>query len=509
MNMLDYSAFLLRLDGISKSYPGVVANKSIDLDVVTGEIHGLLGENGAGKTTLMRILYGLVSPDSGTIEFKGSRIQISSPKDALRAGIGMVHQHFMLVPDMTVTENVALGMKSERRPFSDLRGTAKAVEDLSDRHGLGVDPWAKIEDLTVGTRQKVEILKLLYRGADVLILDEPTSVLRPQEWKELAAILRSLVNDGRAAIFITHKLDELFDVADRCTVLRSGEVVGTVVIKDTDKVSLSRMMVGREVVLRVPRIETKLTSPKLSVSNLTLNTPDGRQALNDLTFEIQGGEILGIAGVDGNGQQELVDVLVGVTQRSEGTISIMGQSVPHLTPDLFKNLGGAVITDDRHKTGLALSLSLQDNLIMRDFRDQPFSKNGVLDFTEIRNHSANLTKEYDIRTTSLNLRAAQLSGGNQQKVVLARELHRQPDLLVAMQPTRGLDVGAMEFVYTQLIEHKKRGGAVLLISYELEEILSLSDRIAVISSGEFMEILDWEDATTERLGLLMAGERTS
>jgi len=505
-SMEEQMATLLRMEGITKRFPGVVANRDVDLQVVTGEVHGLLGENGAGKTTLMNILYGLLQPDEGRIEIEGQPVTIRSPRDAMAHGIGMVHQHFMLVPDMTVAENVALGLPSSRPPLSRLRGVSTKVRDLSRRYRLRVDPNDRIEDLSVGMQQRVEILKVLYRGAKLLVLDEPTSVLTPQEWQELSAVMRSLVEEGRSAVFISHKLDELLSVADRCTVLRDGSVVGTVPVSEADKATLARMMVGREVLLRVERPILEPGDPVLQVDDLSLMDDRGRARLSSLTFAVHEREILGVAGVDGNGQHELVETLIGLRRPTDGRILINGQYVPHLTPREFSARSGAVIPADRQRAGLALDLPLADNLMMREVGRQPFTQRGILALGPIMEHCDRLVAEYDIRTPSTGVLMKQLSGGNQQKTVLARELHRRPKLLIASQPTRGLDVGAMEYVYRRLLEHKKEGGATLLISTELEEILSLSDRIAVMVDGRFLRILDSAEVDPEVLGLLMAGQ---
>jgi simple sugar transport system ATP-binding protein len=492
--------------GITKRFPGVIANAGVDLEVRRGEVHGLLGENGAGKTTLVNILYGLYQPDEGTIEIGGDPVTIRSPREAMTHGIGMVHQHFMLVPDMTVAENVALGLSSSRPPLSRMREVAVRIRELSTRYHLKVDPEDRIEDLSVGMQQRVEILKLLYRGANLLVLDEPTSVLTPPEWQELSAVLRSLVDEGRSAIFITHKLDELLSVADRCTVLRDGTVVGTVPVSEADKPKLARMMVGRDVVLRIERPILEPGEPVVSVRHLSLIDVRGKVRLDDLSFEVREREILGVAGVDGNGQQELVEVLIGLRKPTEGDIAINGVAVPHLTPREFAGRGGAVIPSDRHRMALALDLRLMDNLIMRDIGSEPFAHRGILALGPIVSHVDRLISEYDIRTPSAQVRMRQLSGGNQQKTVLARELHRKPKLLIAAQPTRGLDVGATEYVYRRLVEHKRSGGAMLLISTELDEVLSLADRIAVIVEGRFLRILEPHEVDPEVLGLLMAGE---
>jgi simple sugar transport system ATP-binding protein len=497
---------LLQMTGITKRFPGVVANHDVHLDVREGEVHGLLGENGAGKTTLVNILYGLLLPDEGQIEMDGDPVTIRSPREAMAHGIGMVHQHFMLVPDMTVAENVALGLKSARPPLARLGDVSARVTELSKRYHLKVHPDDMIEALSVGMQQRVEILKLLYRGAKLLVLDEPTSVLTPPEWEELSGVLRSLVEEGRSAIFITHKLDELLSVADRCTVLRDGAVVGTVDVAGSNKATLARMMVGREVVLRVERPILEPGEPVLEVADLSLVDERGKPRLEELNFVVREREVLGVAGVDGNGQHELVEVLIGLRQPTAGRISINGQHVPNLTPRDFGDRSGAVIPADRHRAALALDLSLMENLMMREFGDRPYTQRGILSLGTMRNRSDSLVGEYDIRTPSVLVRMRQLSGGNQQKTVLARELMRSPKLLIASQPTRGLDVGAMEYVYRRLLEHKKGGGATLLISTELDEILSLSDRIAVIVEGRFLRILDAGDVDPEVLGLLMAGE---
>lgn len=503
----DSSGVMIAMRGISKSFATVTANKDVDLEVRCGEVHGLLGENGAGKTTLMKILFGMLQPDSGRIYVKGQPVSIRSPRDAVDLGIGMVHQHFMLIPDMTVAENVALGLHSER-PFVSLKEVERRLDSLSEQFGLRVTPSAYIQDLSVGMRQRVEILKLLYSDIEVLILDEPTSVLTPGEWEYLAKVLESLVARGRSVIFITHKLEELQRVARRCTVLRDGYVVGTVNVEETDKAALARMMVGRDVVLRIPRVPSKLGNPVLELDGFSVRDNE-KQLLCDLTLTVHQGEIVGIAGVEGNGQTDLVEAIVGTRSemRYVGQLRLFGETIDTPSPLEFSRRSGGVITEDRHATGLALSLSLQDNLMMRDFRKSAFRRFGVLRRDVIREHCRALMDAFDVKAPSVDTLTEELSGGNQQKAILARELHGNPKLLIVSQPTRGLDVGAMEFVYTQLLAHKERGGATLLISSELTEVLSLSDRIVVIFGGRFTEMLDPENIDQEHLGLLMAGAK--
>jgi general nucleoside transport system ATP-binding protein len=497
---------LLRLTGITKQFPGVLANRDISLELRRGEILGLLGENGAGKTTLMNVVYGLYHPDEGTIEVDGQEVTIPSPQHALQLGIGMVHQHFSLVPDMTVAENVAL-RASGRPRLSRLPQVAAELGKVSRDFGLPVDPERRIEELSLGERQRVEIVRLLYRGADILILDEPTAALTPPEWAELAGFLKSLTRQGKSVILITHKLEELFGVADRCVVLRDGAVVGTVSVAETTKAQLARLMVGREVVLQVERPPGDAGEPLLEVRNLHLEE-DGRVLLADISFAVRSAEIFGVAGVGGNGQDELVETLAGLRRGTAGQIFLAGQELERADPKLFTALGGGVIPEDRHETGVALGLSLYENLLMKEIDRSPFSHRGVLNRYRLKTAAQKLVTEYGIRAAGLETPMGQLSGGNQQKAVFARELSRKPRLLIASQPTRGLDVGATEFVYERLMELRQQGAGILLLSIDLSEILSLADRIAVMFNGRFLAVLDAQQADPEVIGLLMAGERT-
>ena len=500
---------LLRLRDITKTFPGVVANRDVSLELHAGEILGLLGENGAGKSTLMNIVTGILRPDSGTIELNGEPVQVRNAQQARRLGIGMVHQHFMLVPTMTVAENVALGLRPRRPPLSDVPRIADELREVSARYGLYVDPTATVESLSVGARQRAEILRLLHHRAKVLIFDEPTSVLTPQEWLDLSEVFRDLAAEGRGLIFITHKLDELLGVADRCTVMRDGEVVGTIPAAGADRQTLATMMVGRAVVLRVERPRLARGDVALDVRSLGLRS-EGRAVLDDISFDVRQGEILGIVGVDGNGQSELVQVLTGLISADEGEIVFHGsEERGELTPRAFIGLGGAVIPEDRHGRGVAIDLNLRDNLMMADFATPAYSTHGVLKTAAINSRCDRLIGQYDIRAPGWQVRVEQLSGGNQQKTVLAREMDRQPSVLIAAQPTRGLDVGAVEFVYQQINEHKRNGGATLLISTELDEAFTLADRIGVMFKGRLLRIIDADEATVEQVGLLMAGEEAT
>ena len=497
---------LLEMRGVCKRFGTVQACESVDLTVGRGEILALLGENGAGKTTLMNILYGLVQPDSGAVLLDGQPVKISKPSDATSLGIGMVHQHFQLVPDMTVAENVALGHGRGSR-LLDLENVVEEIRALNNAYGLAVDPDAVVHDLALGLRQRVEIVKGLLQGAQLLIMDEPTAVLTPQEWSELAEIMRAINRDGRSVIFITHKLEEPLQVASRCSVLRDGRVVGTVQANETSKEALARLMVGRDVVLRINKDAPDFGAEVVGLEDLTVTDEHGQDVLSGINLSVRGGEIFGIAGVEGNGQAELVDVLSGVLTPQAGILRVDAQEHDLTRRGAARrSLDAGVIPADRHRQGVALDLSLLDNLMMRDFASATFAANGIVARSAAASHGNELVSRYDIRTPDLSTPMRALSGGNQQKAVIARELNRAPALVVAAQPTRGLDVGAMEFVYQMLLNHRQRGGAVLLISSELEEILTLSDRFAVLAGGRIMAILRPDEASPERVGMLMAGE---
>jgi len=494
----------LRLVGITKRFPGVLANDDVSIDVGKGEVLGLLGENGAGKTTLMNQVYGLYKPDAGQVFVDGNEVEIRSPEDALDLGIGMVHQHFMLVPDMTVAENIAMA-PSLLPGLIRLKNVERDVGELCKRFGLNVDPRSTVQDLNVGARQRVEIIKLLYRGADLLILDEPTAALTPTEWHELGQFIRGLADQGRSVIFITHKLDEVFGLADRCTVLRDGRVVGTVDVAATDKPELAKMMVGREVTLRVERPIVQAGKPVLEVEGLRISDDEGRVLIDDIGFEVRAGEVFGVAGVAGNGQTELVEALIGLRKADAGEIRLDGKALKRLNPGTFTDAGGAIVPEDRHGEGVALELSVLDNLLMKDFARGRYAKRGVIDFDAARGHAEEMIRTHDVKTPNTTVPVRELSGGNQQKLVLARELSRDPRLVIAFQPTRGLDVGAIEFVYNELNDKKRAGGAILLISFELDEIFSMADRFAVMVDGKFLRVLDGGEADLETVGMLMGG----
>ncbi len=497
----------LELRGITKRFPGVVANDRIDFDLQPGEVHALLGENGAGKSTLMNVLYGLYRPDEGEIQIGGQPVTMHSPKDAIERGIGMVHQHFMLIPVMTVAENIVLGTEPRRDGvLLDLSAAEKRVRELSEQYGLSVDPRARIEDISVGRQQRVEILKALYRGADILILDEPTAVLTPQEATELFGVLRSLTEQGMSIIFISHKLNEVLSISDRITVLRRGQKVETLATAGATEESLARLMVGREVLLRVDKPPAETGEPLLEIKDLSVVDDRGLEAVRGVSLNVRAGEIVGIAGVDGNGQTELIDAITGLRRPASGTITVGGRDMTKANARKVLDEGMGHIPEDRQARGLVLEFTLTENLALEDYRSPPDSRWGWLFPRRMLARARRLLREFDVRGGGPTARASALSGGNQQKVVIAREVGRDPRVLVAAQPTRGLDVGAIEYVHKRLITVRDEHKAVLLVSLELEEILSLSDRILVLYEGRVVGEYG-PDASEEELGVAMTGGR--
>lgn len=501
---MDYVIEMLH---IRKEFPGIVANDDITLQLKKGEIHALLGENGAGKSTLMNVLFGLYQPEQGEIRVNGKEVKITSPNIANDLGIGMVHQHFMLVDTFTVTENIILGKEPTKGGKIDLKEAAQEVRQLSERYGLKIDPDAKISDISVGMQQRVEILKTLYRGADILIFDEPTAVLTPQEIKELIQIMQNLITEGKSIILITHKLKEIMEVCDRCTVIRKGKGIGTVNVSETNPNELASLMVGREVVFTTVKQDAKPSGEVLNIQDLVVKDSRGVEAIRSLNLSVRAGEIVGIAGVDGNGQSELIEAITGLRKPESGTISINGTEIQKKSPRKITETGIGHIPQDRHKYGLVLDYSIGENMVLQTYYQQPLSKWGILNYKNIFNKARTLIKEFDVRTPSEYTPARALSGGNQQKAIIAREIDRNPDLLIAAQPTRGLDVGAIEFIHKRLIEQRDQGKAVLLVSFELDEILNVSDRIAVIYEGSIVAIVDPKKTTEQELGLLMAGSK--
>ncbi len=495
----------MRMTGIVKRFPGVLANDHVDFDVKAGEIHALLGENGAGKSTLMRQLYGLYKPDEGKIFINGIEKSFNSPQDAIDAGIGMIHQHFMLVPSLTVVENVALGLKSSRGPLLDLDRVEKRVKSLCQQYGLKIDPRAYVWQLAVGEQQRVEIIKALYRGAALLILDEPTAVLTPQEVDELFKTFEQMARDGHALIFISHKLHEVLAISHRITVLRDGRVVGTRPTQGATKTELAQMMVGRPVILQYERPPAERGEPRLVIDNLIVRGDRGEDALRGVSLTVHAGEILGLAGVSGNGQRELAEALAGLRPVRQGKILLNGRDVTHANPAARIEAGQSYIPEERMREGAIKEFTVADNFILEDHAKPPYSRRAFLDFRSIRRESSRLIEEYNVKTPSLDTPVKNLSGGNIQKMILARELSRRPAVLIASQPTRGVDIGATEYIHQRLLEQRNAGTATLLISEDLDEIRALSDRIAVIYEGKIVGIVGRNEATVEQLGLMMAG----
>ncbi|WP_298816775.1 ABC transporter ATP-binding protein [Chloroflexus sp.] len=496
---------VLEARGITKRFPGVVANDNVSLKLHKGEVLALLGENGAGKSTLMNILYGLYHQDQGEIFVKGEPIRITSPHESIARGIGMVHQHFQLVPVMTVTENIILGNEVTNGPFLDRKKAAERIRAISEQYGLAVDPDALVADLDVGVQQRVEIIKALYRNADILILDEPTAVLTPQEADDLVRVMRTLTAQGASIIFITHKLREVLEVADRIIVLRGGKVVGETTPAEATEASLAAMMVGREVILKVEKQPARPGAPVLEVRGLQVRDDRRLLAVKGVDLEVRAGEILGIAGVQGNGQTELVAALTGLRPSEAGTVRIAGVDVTNATPRQISELGVAHIPEDRQRDGLVTSYPLTDNSVLELYYLPPFARGVVRNDQAINQHCARLVEEFDVRTPSIHVPASSLSGGNQQKLIVAREFTRSLKLLIASQPTRGIDVGSIEFIHNQIVKKRDEGVAVLLISAELDEILSLADRIAVMYHGQIVATVKNGELSREELGLLMAG----
>lgn len=499
---------IIELKGISKRFPAVLANDQIDLSIFEKEVFAIVGENGAGKTTLMNILYGLYQPDAGSIFIRGKERHISGPGDAIALGIGMVHQHFMLIPVFTVAENIVLGMEPTMGGgVLDLEKARKQVREFSEKYGLPIDADARVEQISVGMQQRVEIIKILFRGAEILILDEPTAVLTPIETQELFVTIRALVEQGKTVIFISHKLKEVLTIADRIAVLRNGKVAGVVTAQESSEAKLARMMVGRDVVLEIEKKPPKVGDVALEARNLVAKSDRGLTAVKGVSFRLRRGEILGIAGVEGNGQAELVEVLTGMRKLEEGEILLKGKPLRHVSVHGRRNTGMAHIPQDRLRTGLVLPFTVAENLVLGMHSNPPFARRHILVRDEVANFARKKVLEYDVRPPNPMVQARSLSGGNQQKVIVAREISAEPDVMVAAQPTRGLDVGATEFVHKKLLEERDRGKAVLLVSLELEEVLSLADRVAVMYGGEIVGIFDAEKVTEEELGLYMLGAK--
>jgi simple sugar transport system ATP-binding protein len=499
------SAPALEMRGITKRYPGVVANDGIDLEIRPGEIHALLGENGAGKSTLMNILYGLATPDEGEILLDGTAVTIKGPSDAIARGISMVHQHFMLVPVLSVADNILLGEETMANPiFLDQKEARRRIVELGNRFGFEIDPDAKVETLSVGWQQRVEILKALYREARILVLDEPTAVLTPQETKEIFDVLKRLAAEGHSIIFISHKLYEVLEIADRITVIRRGKVVGERLPAETDEDDLAALMVGRNVQLVVDRGESHPQGPALSVHDLRVLDDRGHEAVKGVSFDVRAGEILGIAGVAGNGQDELVEALTGLRKPASGRVDLAGKNVTGAGPRALQNAGMSFVPGDRHRFGLVLSFPLEDNLVLTQYDEPPYARGPFRNDGAIRDWANRAIEQYDIRTPSPTVNAGTLSGGNQQKAIVAREFSRDLSALVLDQPTRGLDVGSIEFIHRQVISKRDSNAAILLVSAELDEVMELSDRIAVMYRGEIVATRDGRSADREEIGLLMA-----
>ncbi len=496
---------MLEMHGITKRFPGVLASDNVDFDVYPGEVHTLLGENGAGKSTLMKILYGLDEADEGEVLLNGEPLEIHEPTDAISHGIGMIHQHFMLVPTLTVAENVALGLKSSKGVRTDLDVVSARIEELAEVYGLKVDPSTYIWQMAVGEQQRVEIIKALYRDAKLLILDEPTAVLTPQEVDQLFVTLRQLRDDGRGLIFISHKLHEVLALSTRITVLRHGRVTGSVPAEGATRESLAQMMVGRAVKLAPDKTEAKPTDVRLEVRDLRVLRDRGEEGVRGLNLDVRAGEIMGVAGVSGNGQMLLAEAIAGLRHPTAGSIKISGTDVVGMTPKEVRKVGLAYIPEKRMKDGAISEFTVSENMLLIDHDDKQYLNRGLFDFGAIREHSQQLVDEYTVKTPTLDTPAKNLSGGNIQKMIIARELSGTPEVLVAAQPTRGVDIGAAEYIHRRLIEQRDRNTAILMISEDLDEVFGVSDRVAVMYEGEVMGIVDPKTATREEVGLMMAG----
>lgn len=499
-------SYVVEMLNIRKEFPGIVANDNISLSLKKGEIHALLGENGAGKSTLMGVLFGMYQPERGVIRIREKEVKITNPNVANHLGIGMVHQHFKLVENFTVTENIILGSEPLKGVTLDINKASKKIEELSKYYGLNVDPHAKIEDISVGMQQRVEIMKMLYREAEVLIFDEPTAVLTPAEIDELMKIMRNLIKEGKSIIIITHKLKEIKAVADRCTVIRRGKSIGTVNVAEASEESLAEMMVGRHVNFKVDKKESTPGETVLKIDGVSAKNNRKIMALKNFSIEVRRGEIVGIAGVDGNGQSELIEAITGLRKVESGHIFINGEEITNspIRKRIQKGIGH--IPEDRQKRGLVLDYRLDANMVLEIYNKPPFAKNGLLNFGEIRKYAEDIFKNFDVRSGEGGASIARtLSGGNQQKAIIGREIGLNPDLLIAVQPTRGLDVGSIEYIHRRLIEHRDSGKAVLLVSLELDEVLKLSDRIAIINNGELVGSVQASETNENEVGLMMAG----
>ncbi|WP_225750200.1 ABC transporter ATP-binding protein [Streptococcus sp. Marseille-Q4154] len=496
---------VIEMREITKVFGEFVANDKINLELRKGEIHALLGENGAGKSTLMNMLAGLLEPTSGEIVVNGQVVELDSPSKAASLGIGMVHQHFMLVEAFTVAENIILGNELTKNGVLDIARATREINELSERYGLAVDPSAKVADISVGAQQRVEILKTLYRGADILIFDEPTAVLTPSEIDELMAIMKNLVKEGKSIILITHKLDEIRAVSDRVTVIRRGKSIETVEIAGATNADLAEMMVGRSVSFKTEKQEAQPKEVVLSIKDLVVNENRGVPAVKNLSLDVRAGEIVGIAGIDGNGQSELIQAITGLRKIESGSVELKGQSIVGLHPRQITEMSVGHVPEDRHRDGLVLEMMISENIALQTYYKEPHSKKGILNYTNIIGYAKQLMQEFDVRAASEIVPASALSGGNQQKAIIAREVDRNPDLLIVSQPTRGLDVGAIEYIHKRLIQERDNGKAVLVVSFELDEILNVSDRIAVIHDGKIQGIVTPETTNKQELGVLMAG----